>query len=71
VSKPIAQETLTIMDAALAKARFIAGKDFSVAHITALVAIDLMRPARIERPAGLANLDRWYKEVSSRPSAKA
>ena len=70
-SKPRAQKTLAIMDAALAKTRFIAGEDLSVADITALVAIDFMRPARIARPADLANLERWYKEVSSRPSAKA
>ena len=36
-----------------------------------LVSIDFMRPARITRPAGLANLERWYAEVSARPSAKA
>ena len=50
---------------------FIAGDDYSVADITALVAIDFMKPARIPRPEGLKNLDRWYAEVSSRPSAKA
>jgi len=30
-----------------------------------------MKPAKIERPAELKNIARWYEEVSSRPSAKA
>jgi hypothetical protein len=30
-----------------------------------------MKPARIQRPAELKNLERWYAEVSSRPSVKA
>jgi glutathione S-transferase len=42
-----------------------------VADITALVALDFMKPARIERPEGLNNLARWHAEVSARPSAKA
>ena len=42
-----------------------------VADITALVAMDFMRVARVQRPEGLANLERWYGEVSTRPSAKA
>ncbi len=70
-NKPKAQAILTMMDAELATRRFIAGADFSIADITAVVAIDFMRPARITRPEGLANLDRWYGEVSARPSAKA
>jgi glutathione S-transferase len=70
-NKPKALEMLKIMDDALGHTQFIAGESYSIADITALVAIDFMRPARIERPADLANLDRWYKSVSGRPSAKA
>jgi glutathione S-transferase len=50
---------------------FIAGDAFSVADITAMVAVDFMKPAKIERPDNLPNLDRWYGEVSTRPSAGA
>jgi glutathione S-transferase len=71
VNKPRAQEVLKYLDEELAGRRFIAGDDYSVADITALVAIDFMRPARIERPEGLKNLARWHEEVSARPSAKA
>lgn len=70
-NKPRALETLQIMDQELAERPYIAGNAFSVADITALVAIDFMRPARIQRPAELKNLARWHGEVSARPSAKA
>lgn len=70
-NKPRAQEVLSYLDEELAKRRFVAGDDYSVADITALVAIDFMKPARIQRPEGLENLTRWHEEVSARPSAKA
>jgi glutathione S-transferase len=70
-NKPRALQILGFMDRELAGRRFIAGDKFSVADITALVAVDFMKPARIARPPELANLQRWYQEVSSRPSAKA
>lgn len=70
-NKPRALETLSFLDSELSGKRFIAGDDYSVADITALIAIDFMKPARIPRPEGLKNLDRWHAEVSSRPSAKA
>jgi glutathione S-transferase len=70
-NKPRALEILKIMDEQLAGRRFLAGEHYSVADITGLVAVDFMKPARIERPPGLENLARWYAEVASRPSAKA
>lgn len=70
-NKPKALEILALMDRELAERPFIAGERFSVADITALVAIDFMRVARITRPPELTHLDRWHKEVSARPSAKA
>lgn len=69
--KPRAQEVLQFLDEELATRRFIAGADYSVADITALVAMDFMKPARVERPGGLKHLARWHEEVSARPSAKA
>lgn len=66
-----ALEQLAILDRELASRRFVAGPDFTVADITALVAVDFMKPARIARPAGMPHVERWYAEVSSRPSAKA
>ncbi len=70
-NKEKARELLQVLDAQLAGNRYVAGADYSVADITAMVAMDFMRPARVERPAGLVNVERWYAEVSARPSAKA
>ena len=70
-NKPRALDVLAILDEELSRKPFIAGDDYSVADITALIAIDFMKPARIPRPEGLKNLDRWHADVSSRPSAKA
>jgi glutathione S-transferase len=62
---------LELLDAELAKREFIAGDRFSVADITALVAVDFMRPARLTMPEGASNVNRWHAAVSSRPSSKA
>jgi glutathione S-transferase len=64
-------EMLHLLDAVLADRPFIAGPDYSIADITALVAIDFMKPARLDMPPGLANVVRWHGEVSERQSAAA
>ena len=71
VNKPRVLEMLQIMDRELATRPYIAGNGLSVADITALVALDFMRVARIQRPLELENLARWHGEMSARPSAKA
>ena len=70
-NKPRALEILGFLDGELARRPFIAGDQFSVADITALVAVDFMKPARIQRPPEFKHLERWHQEVSARPSAKA
>jgi len=70
-NKPRALEMLQLLDEQLGASRYVAGDAYSVADITAMVAIDFMKPARLPRPEGLANLDRWYGEVSSRRSGEA
>lgn len=70
-NRPRVLEMLEFLDGELANRPFIAGEHFSIADITALVATDFMKPAKIERPESLTNLARWYDEVSSRPSAAA
>jgi glutathione S-transferase len=70
-SKPKAFAQLRMLDEALARQRFIAGDDYSIADITALVAVDFLRVARLELPSGLDNLTRWYADVAARPSAQA
>ena len=70
-NKPRVLDVLGFLDRELANRQYIAGDAFSVADITALVSLDFMRPARIQRPPELKNLERWYQEASARPSAKA
>lgn len=70
-NRPRALTMLSMLNNQLSVDPFIAGNEFSMADITAMVGIDFMKPAKIDRPENLPNLDRWYDEVSSRPSAKA
>ena len=70
-NRPKVVDFLKILDTQLKTHRFVAGERFSVADITALVAIDFMKPSKIALPEGLDNLQRWHAEVSARPSAKA
>jgi glutathione S-transferase len=70
-NKPRVMEFLKIFDDQLGKHRYAAGDRFSVADITALCAVDFLKPAKIELPAELTNVKRWHAEVGARPSAKA
>ncbi len=70
-NKPKAIEFLRFLDGELAGREFIAGDSYSVADITGLIAIDFMKPARIDLPAECANVARWHNALSSRPSAAA
>ena len=70
-NKPRVVEFLEILDRELMDRRFIAGDRYTVADITGMIAVDFMKPAKLEVPPALANLKRWHVEVSARPSAKA
>ncbi len=51
---------------------FVAGDDFSVADITALVTVDFAtRELKMPLPADARAFQRWYDKVAARPSAKA
>lgn len=69
-NKPKAIAFLQMLDDELKTRDFVAGPNFSIADITALVAFDLMKLAKIELPDELQNVAAWYERVSSRPSAK-
>jgi len=70
-NRPRVLKVLSWLDEELGSRRYIAGDKYTIADITALVAVDFMKPARIELPSGLGNLARWHEEVSSRPSAQS
>jgi glutathione S-transferase len=70
-NKPRVAEFLHLLDEALKERQFIAGDRYSVADITALCAVDFMKPARLTVPEECTNLRRWHVDVSARPSARA
>jgi glutathione S-transferase len=70
-NKPRIVQFLQILDRELKERRFAAGEGYSVADITGLVAVDLMKPAKLPLPEELSNVRRWHAEISARPSAKA
>lgn len=67
-NKPKAIEFIRLLDEELAKREFIAGDRFTIADITATVATDFMKPARISIPEDAANFIRWYEAMKARPS---
>ena len=71
-SKLRVADFLADLDVRLAEVPFVAGDQFSVADITALVTIDFGVAAfSVPAPTGPGALGRWYEAVSSRPRIKA
>jgi glutathione S-transferase len=62
---------LRLLDGELKKRPYVAGSSFTIADITALVAVDFMKVSKLAVPDELADLRRWHAEVSARPSAAA
>ena len=70
--RAIVYQRLERMDRELSGHEFVASDRFTIADITALVAIDIGgRLADIKIEPELIHLTRWHKTVSSRPSAAA
>ncbi|MDC1145156.1 glutathione S-transferase family protein [Porticoccaceae bacterium] len=59
------------LEAHLANSEFIVGDYYSIADISALCVIDFAKWVKKRIPEDYKNLQRWYDQVSSRPSAKA
>jgi glutathione S-transferase len=70
-NKPRVITFLEFLDGELNGRPYVAGKDFTVADITALVAVDFMRVSKLAVPDNLAHVQRWHEAVSARPSAAA
>ena len=71
VQRHNAEDSLAWLESELANRRYIAGDSFTIADITAMVAIDFGRISKIAIQPEQKNLARWHAEVSTRPSAKA
>ena len=70
--RAVVYQRLERMDRELNGHQFVAGGRFTIADITALVAIDIGgRLADIKIAPALAHLTRWHNAVSKRPSANA
>ena len=70
-NKPKVLFYLNWLNGELASREFIAGDRFSIADITALVAIDFLKPAKLAVPEALTDLLGWHARVKARPSAMA
>jgi glutathione S-transferase len=70
-NKPRIAAFLHFLDGELKKRPYLAGKDFTVADITAMIAVDFMRVSKLAVPDNLSHLRRWHESVSGRPSAAA
>ncbi len=65
------EDRMSWLDGELADREYIAGKDFTVADITAICGFGIGRVAKVRIPEELANLTRWHLKVSERPSVAA
>jgi glutathione S-transferase len=70
-NKPLIFKFLQFLDAELKSRPYVAGEDFTIADITALVSVDFMKVSKLAVPDELADLRRWYAKVSARPTAAA
>jgi glutathione S-transferase len=62
------QQFMDMLDGHLAGRTFIAAEQFSIADITAVVAIDFARVVRVKPGGQHVNLLRWREEMAKRPS---
>jgi glutathione S-transferase len=62
------QQFMDMLDAHLAGRSFIAADQFSIADITAVVAVDFARVVRVKPGKQHVNLLRWREEMALRPS---
>ena len=70
-NRPRVFDFLGLLDRELKSRMFIAGDHYTVADITTLVAVELMRPAKLIVPEELVNLHRWHAQIGERTSSSA
>ena len=70
-NKPRVMQFLEFLDRELTDRSYITGATYTVADITASVAVDFMRVSKMSVPDSLRNLRRWHQTVCERPSAAA
>ena len=70
-NRPRVAQFLQFLDGELKDRACVAGAAYTVADITAMVAVDFMRVSKMTVPEELTNVRRWHQAVSARPSAAA
>ncbi len=70
-NKSRVSDFLGLLDLELERRPYLAGERFTIADITAMIAVDFMKPAKLVVPEQLGNVRRWHAEVCARPSARA
>lgn len=70
-NKPRVAAFLQFLDRELENRPYLAGTAFTVADITASVAVDFMRVSKLAVPDDLVHVRRWHQSVAARPSAAA
>ena len=60
-----------MLDERLGKSAHVAGENYTVADILALVCVDFAAVVKKTPPDGMRALKAWHESVSSRPSASA
>lgn len=71
LNRPRIISGLEVMEAQLAKERFIAGPDFTVADITAIMPFSILDRIGTGIPDNCPSVRRWHDEVMARPSVAA
>lgn len=71
VNKERAADEMVRLDARLATAPFLAGESFTIADITAGLAMDMLKVARIDVPSQALHLKAWHEGLRSRPGWSA
>jgi glutathione S-transferase len=70
-NRPRIFDFLRFLDGELKSRPYVAGENFTVSDILAMVAVDFMKVSKLTVPEELTDLRRWYASVAARPSASA
>jgi glutathione S-transferase len=71
LNRPLVTAGLEMLEPQLAKHRFIAGPDFTVADITAVLPFQMLGMLGIEIPDHCPEVARWCEDIMARPSVAA
>jgi glutathione S-transferase len=71
LNRTLAVQALRVLDPQLAENEFVAGSDFSAADITLVMSLQGTAATGFRIPEDCSHVERWYAEVTQRPSVVA